>query len=347
MKLTCKGFQVQKRVALAISRGTQSSSKNLEVRVLQDGLEGIGEAAEFSIPYTTQSYDLLEQEVSRASVILRSFEPWQREQIHDTLVEQKIASSVISGIDMAIWDWCGKACGQPVWRLLGLSQNSLVPTSVTIGIQSPQAAQQRWTKWLELGVIRAVKVKMGSPEGIEADKAMFEALEKLLPENVHRSVDANGGWNVPDAIAMSQWLAKRGVDHIEQPTDPSDLDALAQVHKNASLPIMADEICRTSKDIPGLVGRCSGINIKILKCGGLTEALRMIHTARAHDLKLMLGCYSQTSLGNTAAHQLASLVDYVDLDSHLNLKDDPFVGCRFENGFLINRQIPGLGVTHA
>lgn len=347
MKLTYKGFQVHKRVALAISRGTQASSQNLEIRISEDGLEGFGEAAEFSIPYTTQPYDLLEQQVAKASVILRSFEPWQREIIHETLVEQKIASSVIAGIDMAIWDWCGKASGQPVWRLLGLSQNSRVPTSVTIGIQSPQAAQQRWAKWLELGTIRAVKVKMGSPEGIAADKAMFEALEKILPETVHRSVDANGGWSISDSIEMSQWLAQRGVDHIEQPTDPSDLDALTQVHENASLPIMADETCRTSKDIPSLVGRCSGINIKILKCGGLTEALRMIHTARAHNLKLMLGCYSQTSLGNSAAHQLASLVDYVDLDSHLNIKDDPFVGCQFDDGFLVNRQIPGLGVTHA
>jgi muconate cycloisomerase len=110
---------------------------------------------------------------------------------------------------------------------------------------------------------------------------------------------------------------------------------------------MADESCRTSRDIPGLVGRCSGINIKILKCGGLTEGLRMIHTARAHGLKLMLGCYSQTSMGNTAANSLGSLVDYIDLDSHLNLKDDPFVGCRFDDGYLINRDLPGLGVTHA
>ncbi|MFM8570841.1 MAG: mandelate racemase/muconate lactonizing enzyme family protein [Pirellula sp.] len=347
MKLTYRGFEVHKRVALAISRGTQSSSQNLEIRILKDGVEGIGEAAEFSIPHTAQSFGFLEQELARAESILRAFDPWQREQIHTALTEHRIASSAIAGIDMAVWDWCGKVAGQPVWRLLGLSQLSKVPSSVTIGIQSPESAQQRWAQWLELGVIRAVKVKMGSPAGIRADQAMFEALAKLLPDQIHRSVDANGGWSVADAIEMSRWLAQRGVDHIEQPTDPGNLEALAQVHRESSLPIMADESCRTSKDIPGLVSCCSGINIKILKCGGLTEAMRMIHTARAHNLKLMLGCYSQTSLGNTAAHQLASLVDYVDLDSHLNLKDDPFVGCRFDDGFLVNRELPGLGVTHA
>lgn len=347
MKLTYKGFKVHKRVALAISRGTQSSSQNWEIRILKDGLEGIGESAEFSIPHSTQSFTDIEHHLEKATQILRHMDPWLRHQIHDTLVENQIASSAIAGIDMAIWDWCSKACGQPAWRLLGLSQNSHVPTSVTIGIQSPQAALGRWAQWLELGTIRAVKVKMGSPEGIQADQAMFDALSKLLPDSIHRSVDANGGWSVSDAIEMSQWLAKRGVDHIEQPTNPSDLEALAQVHRESSLPIMADESCRTAKDIPGLVGRCSGINIKILKCGGITEAIRMIHTARAHNLKLMLGCYSQTSLGNSAACQLASLVDYVDLDSHLNLKDDPFVGCRFDDGFLINRELPGLGVTYA
>ena len=347
MKLSYRVLEVHKRVALAISRGTQSSSRNLEIRILKDGLEGMGEAAEFSIPQSAQSCDFLEQELQRAVGILQTFDPWQREQIHNGLVDQQIASSAIAGIDMAIWDWCGKACKQPVWKLLGISQRASVPTSVTIGIQSPEAAQQRWVQWLELGLIRAVKVKMGSPAGIQADRAMFEALDKLLPETIHRSVDANGGWSVADAIEMSKWLAQRRVDHIEQPTHPGDLEALAQVHRESSLPIMADESCRTSKDIPALVDRCSGINIKILKCGGLTEALRMIHTSRAHGLKLMLGCYSQTSLGNTAANQLASLVDYIDLDSHLNLKNDPYVGCRFDDGFLINRDIPGLGVTHA
>lgn len=347
MKVSYEGFEVHKRVALAISRGTQSSSQNLEIRILRDGIEGIGESAEFSIPHSTQSFDLLQLQLAGAASILRPFEPWQRHEIHAAMVAEKLPSSVIAGIDMAVWDWCGKSCGQPVWKLLGLSQAASVPTSVTIGIQSPEAAQQRWAQWLELGVIRAVKVKMGSPAGIEADQAMFDALCKLLPGNIHRSVDANGGWSVSDAIEMSSWLADRGVDHIEQPTDPGDLEALAAVHLASKLPIMADESCRNSKDIPSLIGRCSGINIKILKCGGLTEAVRMIHTARAHNLKVMLGCYSQTTLGNTAANQLASLVDYVDLDSHLNLINDPFVGCRFEDGFLINREIPGLGVTHA
>ena len=347
MKLSYRGFRVHKRVALAISRGTQASSQNWLVQIEHEGLQGIGEAAEFSIPHVEQSFELLGKELARAELIASPFSPWQREEVHAALVQAEIASSAIAGIDMALWDWCGKACGQPVWKLLGVDRSPKVPTSVTIGIQSPEAARQRWYQWLELGMIRAVKIKMGSPHGIEADQAMLEGLREILPAGIHTSVDANGGWSVKDAIAMSEWLAARGIDHIEQPTHPDDLEQLASVHRQASLPIIADESCRTSKDIPGLVGRCSGINIKILKCGGVTEATKMIHTARAHGMKVMLGCYSQTALGNTAANQLGSLVDYIDLDSHLNLKDDPFLGCVLSDGQLINPEQPGLGITHA
>jgi len=347
MKLSYKSFEVHKRVALAISRGIQSSSRNIEVRILAEGIEGIGEAAEFSIPQTAQPSEFLEKELARSVEPLRHFHPWQREGIERALRSEGIASSVVAGIDMALWDWCGKVTHQPVWRLLGGSQTAAVPTSVTIGISSPETAQQRWMQWMGIGVIRAVKIKMGSPDGIAADRAMYEAVAKLLPDGIHKSVDANGGWSTSDAIEMCTWLAERGVDHLEQPTPPVDLGALQAVHRASPIPIMADESCRTSQDIPSLASSCSGINIKLLKCGGISEAIRMIHCARAMGLKVMLGCYSQTSLGNTAANQLASMVDYIDLDSHLNLKNDPYLGCRLEDGYLINRELPGLGVTHA
>jgi muconate cycloisomerase len=320
---------------------------NWEVRVLHDGVEGHGESAEYSIHDSSQPFDFLGQELERAVPLLRPYSPWQRNEVELILRRHAIASSALAGIDMALHDWAGKVTQQPVWRLLGLSGQIHVPNSVTIGISSPESAQQRLIQWLELGVVRAVKIKMGSAEGIAADQAMLEAVTKLLPTSTHVSVDANGGWKTSDAITMCRWLADRDVDHVEQPTDPCDLSALRLVHEGSPIPILADESCRTSRDVPDLVGACSGINIKLLKCGGLTEAYRMIACARAHGLKVMLGCYSQSTLGNSAANQLASLVDYIDLDSHLNLKDDPFLGCRFEDGYLHNRDVPGLGVTHA
>ncbi len=347
VKLTYHPFEVHKRVPLAISRGTQSTSRGWEVRVLYDGIEAIGEASEFSLPGHEQSAEGIEADLERAVPLVRQFSPWQRTECEAAMRQHSIGSAAITGIDMALYDWMGRATHQPVWRLLGLSAEVHVANSVTIGISAPESAQQRLVSWMEIGVIRAVKIKMGSKEGVEDDQARFEAVRKLVPDTTRIGVDANGGWQTKDAIAMCKWLADRGVDHVEQPTAPGDTDALRSVHYGSPIPILADEACLTSRDIPGLLGACSGINIKLSKCGGLSEAIRMIATARAHGLKVMLGCYSQTSLANTAANQLASLADYIDLDSHLNLKNDPFLGCRFENGYLFNRDLPGLGVTHA
>lgn len=347
MKITFRQFEVHKRVPLSISRGTQSSSSGLEIRILYEGMEGLGEACAFSIPGTEQSLEDLTRDLDLASSMLRSHTPWNRLDVEALLRERGICSAVIASIDMALHDWIGKMVHQPVWRLLGCQPVPSAPLSVTIGIATPEAAQQRLIQWLELGVIRAVKIKMGGHGGIQEDQSRFEAVAKLLPSSVRIGVDANGGWSIQDAQTMSHWLAERGVDHIEQPTDPIDIAALRAVHEVSPIPILADESCRTSKDIPRMLGACRGINIKLPKCGGLTEACRMIACARMHDLSLMLGCYSQTSLANTASLQIASLVDYVDLDSHLNLIDDPFVGGRFDDGFLRNRELPGLGVTHA
>lgn len=347
MKLTFHPFEVHKKVPLSISRGTQSTSRGWEVRILFDGVEGMGEASEFSIPGHEQMAELIQFDLERAVPLLRGSNPWRRVELESKLRQQSFASSVIHAIDTAIYDWMGKSLRQPVWRLLGLSPEPLVANSVTIGISSPESAQQRLIRWLELGVIRAVKIKMGCREGVLDDQARFEAIRKLVPDSMRIGVDANGGWSPDDALMMCRWLADRGVDHVEQPTAPGELNALRSVHYGSPIPVLADEACLTSRDIPALSTACSGINIKLLKCGGISEALRMIATARAHGMKVMLGCYSQTSLGNSAANQLAALVDYVDLDSHLNLKQDPYSGCRFEDGYLLNRDLPGLGVTHA
>ena len=158
------------------------------------------------------------------------------------------------------------------------------------------------------------------------------------------SIDANGGWNLEDAIEMSHWLADLGVEYLEQPLARGDEERLEKLKQDSPLPIFADESCFTSRDIPGLVNRVDGINIKLMKAGGLTEAMRMIHTARAHDLQVMFGCYSDTVLANSAAAQLSPLADYLDLDSHLNLIDDPFIGAGLINGRLIPSDAPGLGV---
>jgi L-alanine-DL-glutamate epimerase-like enolase superfamily enzyme len=173
---------------------------------------------------------------------------------------------------------------------------------------------------------------------------MFSALQASAP-NLDWMVDANGGWDLPSAITMLGWLAERNVEYVEQPLAKGQEALLPSLREQSHLPIFLDESCWTSKDIPLLADRADGINVKLLKAGGLSEALRMIHTARAHGLQVMFGCYSDSSLLNSAAAQLGPLADWLDLDSHLNLQDDPFVGVRVEAGRLWLGDRPGLGVT--
>jgi L-alanine-DL-glutamate epimerase-like enolase superfamily enzyme len=337
---------LQKRVPLAISRGTQSASSMVWIRLEALGVEGWGEAGEFSVGPVRQGIEGILADLARAATALASASPCHRDRIERVLLGLGLGGPARSGITQALLDWHGRRLGEPVWRLLGLSPTEGPVTSVTIGISDPESAVRRLRQWLEVGEIRAVKVKLGSPAGPDADRRMFQAVHDAAPPGLLFSVDANGGWEPADAIAMSRWLADRGVDHIEQPLARGREKELAVVRRDSALPLVLDESCFTSGDIPSLAGLAAGINIKLMKCGGVPEAQRMIATARAHGLKVMLGCYGSSALANTAAAHLGPLVDYLDLDSHLNLLDDPFQGARFEAGRLVLPESPGFGVTH-
>ena len=255
-------------------------------------------------------------------------------------------SGLIAAVNLALYDWLGKRLGQPVWRLLGLPALEEPLTSVTVGIAAPEAAAQRVRLWLESGDVRAFKVKLGSKAGAEADRAMFAAVLAAIPAGMRVSVDANGGWSLATAIEMAAWLAERGVDHLEQPLPRGQEKDLAALRATMKLPLMVDESCRTADELVRIAGSIDGINIKLMKCGGLDGALQLVHTARAHGLKILVGCYGNSALANTAAAQLGGLVDYLDLDSHLNLEDDVFQGAALIAGRLRLSFQPGFGVSH-
>ncbi|MBD1848653.1 dipeptide epimerase [Leptolyngbya sp. FACHB-711] len=347
MQIHIETFTVHKRVPLTISRGTTSESTNLWVRVEQDGIEGWGEASPFLVGDVPQTTELLLQNLQALKPRLEKFTPFDRQPIERLLRTVTLFSAVRTAVDLALHDWIGKKVGLPLWQLWGLDRRKIVPTSVTIGISSPEAAKQRMLQWMDITTVKAVKVKLGSPAGVEADRAMLQAVKKVAPSDAKWSVDANGGWTVDEAIEMSHWLNDQGITYIEQPLAAGQEADLPQVYRRSPLPIFVDESCFTSRDIPALADRVNGINIKLMKSGGLTEALRMIHTAQACGLQVMFGCYSDSALSNTAAAQLAPLADHLDLDSHLNLKDDPFVGATMQEGCLIPSDAPGLGVIRA
>jgi len=344
MQLAWATFTVNKRFPLTISRGTTAQTVNVWARIEADGIEGWGEASPFGIGDFRQSTEQILEHLARARPLLEPLHPLERARVEQTLREAGIGSAARAAIDLALWDWLGKRTGLALWQMLGLSREAVAPTSVTIGINPPEVAQQRTRDWLELTHARALKIKLGNPAGIEADQAMFEAIRQVAPQGVALRVDANGGWSLQDALTMCRWLAARGVEYVEQPLPRGAEDDLPHLHRESPLPIFVDESCFDSRDVARLADRVHGINIKLMKCGGLSEALRMVHTARALGLQVMYGCYSDSSLAITAASQIAPLADHLDLDSHLNLLDDPFIGAELHDGKVIPTRAPGLGV---
>jgi len=344
MRVWYETFTVNKRFPLTISRGTTAQTTNLWLRVEADGIEGWGEASPFSIGTYRESTEALLEAAERATALLEPLHPLQRHRIERLLKEHGVPRALLAAVDIALHDWLGKAVGLPLWRLWGLEREQIVPTTVTIGINPPEVARQRVRDWLALTGAKALKVKLGSPEGIEADKAMFEAGRGDSPAGVIRSGDAAGSCDLQDAVTRCRGLGGGGVEYGDQPRPKGREEALPELYRLSPLPIFVDESCFTSSDVANLADRVHGVNLKMMKCGGLSEAMRIVHTARACGLQVMFGCYSDSSLAITAAAHLSPLADHLDLDSHLNLLDDPFVGATLQDGRIVPNDLPGLGV---
>lgn len=344
MRLHFETFTVNKRFPLTISRGTVAQTTNVWVRVEQDGIEGWGEASPFSIGAYRESTEQIILVLQALTTALEKLHPLQRSLVEGILREHETPHALQTAIDIALHDWLGKRVGLPLWQLWGLERASIVPTTVTIGINPPEVARQRVRDWLALTGAKALKIKLGSPDGPEADRKMFVAVREEAPPEISLRVDANGGWELSTAVAMCRWLAEQGVEYVEQPLPTGMEDALPELYRQSPLPIFADESCFNSTDVVRLADRVHGVNLKLMKCGGLSEALRIVHTARACGLSVMFGCYSDSSLAITAAAHLSPLADHLDLDSHLNLLDDPFEGAELIDGRILPNELPGLGV---
>ena len=270
MELTVQTFTVRKKFALKISRGTTAQSTNIWLRIKEDNLEGWGEAVPFSIsPGELNNINKLQKELQQAISQIKLFHPLQRQEIEDTLNKLQLSSSLKAAIDMALYDWLGKKANLPLWQLWGLNRDRIVPISVTVGINSHPEAIERVRDWQQTLDVKMLKVKLGNPAGIKADKAMLQAIREECP-NVRLTVDANGGWSFSDAMYMSHWLAKLDVEYIEQPLAVGQEDKLSNLSRNSPLPIFVDESCFTSADIPKLAASVAGVNLKIMKTGGLT-----------------------------------------------------------------------------
>lgn len=325
---------------MAISRGVRYDSYNLFVSYEKDGHIGWGEAA----PGNSEGAATPEAvQEALEKFIATGIEGFSIQALYDRAREMQIPPCAYVALDTAFWDWTAKKAQHPLRQLLGFSKPH-TPTSVTIGINPPEVVKERVPLLLDGTTVQSLKIKLGSPDGIEADKMMFnQVVESTKKHKVKLRVDANGGWDVTQAQHMMQWLAERKVDYIEQPLKEGEEEGLKTLFKGRALPIYVDESCRFSQNIPGFAAHVDGVNMKLMKCGGITEALRIIATARAHGLKTMIGCMSESSVAIAAAAALTGGIDHIDLDSHYNLAPDPSEGAPMINGVTLPPEIPGHG----
>lgn len=341
--------ELMKRYPLQISRGISASSENLFVFVSDGKHAGVGElspAERFNWTWETGQTQLREflgageDEVAHAPLLDHGHAPHV---IWKAMKDAQIDPPAMAALDVALWDLLAKQAGMPLYRMLGLPKDA-VPTSVTVGINPPEVVRERAAEVLKETGAKYLKIKLGSPGGIEADQANFAAAaEAAKPYGAGLRVDANGGWSVDDARTMLRWLAERGADYVEQPLPEGSEEGLVELYRDRPLPLFIDESCRFSTDVAKYADRVDGVNLKLMKCGGITEALRIVATARAHGLMTMIGCMSESSVAIAAGAAMGALFDYIDLDSHLNLSPDPTVGAPMEDGVIRPRDVPGHG----
>lgn len=338
MKLSFETLDLTLRDPFTISRGTQLHANNVRVTLSDGDLSGTGEAAPSSHYGDSKDSVLALLDLLRDTLSPRECLPISS--LHVLMDEvAHLNPAAKAAIDIAAYDLLGRRVGAPIYELLGLDATKTPRTSFTIGIDSPEVMSRK------AGEARAypiLKVKVGTPN----DRANLEAIRAVRPDAIIR-VDANEAWTPKQAIRNIEELSEYDLEFVEQPVTARDLEGLGHVRDSVSIPILADESCVVPDDVVLVAPYVDGINIKLMKCGGIYPALKMIHIARAHHLAAMMGCMIESSIAITAAAHLSPLLDYADLDGNLLVKDDPYHGVSIDSGRLVLASGAGLGIQPA
>ena len=323
-----------------IARGTQATAENVVVRITDDeGTTGIGAAAPSA--YYGETADTVAAVLPDLLAVVEEVDdPHRLDRIERRLRETVRANPAARcAISIALHDLVGKRLDLPLYRYWGLDADETVSTSYTIGLDSIERMREKTATAVDAGH-SILKVKLGT----ERDREIMAAVRDAASDARIR-VDANEAWTPPEAVDMIETLAAFDVEFVEQPVPVDSSDGLRYVHERSALPIAADESCVTLADVPRIADRADIANIKLMKCGGLREAKRMIHAARAHGLEVMLGCMIESNAAIAAGCHLAPLLDYADLDGSLLLADDPYAGVAMADGEvdLVGGDRPGTG----
>ncbi len=329
MKLHWEPITLDLKTTFRVAHG--ASDQRYNVLVYLD--DGVGEAA--AVPYYGETQNGIIEYLK--SVPDLGDDPFDM----DAILAKRPAGSraARSAIDEALHDLWGKKLGQPLYKLFGLNPNKLPLTSFTIGIDEPEVMAEQ----AKASGHPILKVKLGS----DKDEEIVAAISKATTAKLR--VDANAGWSRERALRIIPRLAEYGLEFIEQPLAVDDVEGYFWLKEKlrvakANIPIFADETAKTSHDVVKLAGAIDGVVVKTMKSEGIREALRMIHTARAHDMQIMLSCMVESSVGVTAAAHLAPFCDYADLDGPLLIKNDPYRGLKYEGAKFTLPDAPGLGV---
>ena len=334
MKIDYTTRDLETRHVFRISHRESQRFRNVFLVISDDLVEGLGEAAPAA--YHAENADTVVGALGSMAAEIGD-DPFQIESIM-ARVERRLTGNAAARacLEMALYDLVGKRINVPLYRMLGLTKYQTPLTSFTIGIDDLDTIREK-VKLAHAYPILKVKV------GVDRDLEILQSVRDVTDKSLR--VDANGAWTAREAVERLRAMSRFGIELCEQPVAPGDVEGLRFVRERVDVPIFADESVRTAADIPRLVGAVDGINIKLMKCGGVREAMKMIHVARTFHMKVMLGCMIESSIAITAAAHISPLVDYADLDGHLLLADDPYLGVKVEKGKIILPDGPGLGVA--
>lgn len=335
MKIETEFKYLKLKYPFKISRFKEMKNiKTLFIYLKYKNVTGVGE-----IQPSIDCNETFEQSlyvISKAKSII-SDDPFKLEEIiNEMKINFQFAPAIIAGIDIALYDLCAKLLNIPLYKFLGLNPSRIPVSSYTIGIDSYDVMIEKLKEASDFPII---KIKAG----FEGDIKTIKEIRKYTDKKIR--VDVNTGWKVDEAIDKIRSLEQDNIEIIEQPIAEKNYQALKRIKSSTSIPIMADEDVETNEDLLNLYGCVDAINIKLMKCGGIRECMKLIHFAKTLGLKVMLGCMVESSVSITAAASIASLVDYVDLDTNMLLSNDPFLGAKNKNGKLSLPEESGLGIS--
>lgn len=334
MKFSFKPYTLELKHVFTVAVNSRTTTPVMLTEIEYEGIKGYGEAS--MPPYLGESQETATAFLSKVN--LEQFnDPFEIEKILDYVdsIEEKNTAAKAS-VDIALHDLVGKLLNQPWYKIWGYDETKTPYTTFTIGIDSADVVKQ---KVKEAAEFKVLKVKLGR----DNDKEMIETIRSVT--NVPLTVDVNQGWKDKHfALDMINWLSEKNIEFVEQPMPKEMVDDLAWLTQNSPLPIIGDESVQRIPDVIKAHGVFSGINIKLMKCTGMREANKMLNLARSLNMKVMIGCMTETSCAISAASQLSPMVDWADLDGALLIKNDPFVGVKVIDGKVTLNNYPGIGL---